>query len=59
MDEIAPIKERRVKNSNKPWFDKEIADSITIRENLKKKWIKSKSEIDKKNFIKPEIMLQK
>ena len=47
IDKVAPIKERRVKQSSREWFDGEIADEIKNRDKLFKKFKKSKLNIDK------------
>ena len=47
IDQIAPIKERRVKQNFKQWFDREIANEIKNRDRLYKKFKTSNIYIDK------------
>ena len=42
IDEIAPSKEIRIKNSNQDWLDREVADLIHVREKLFLKFKKAK-----------------
>ena len=37
IDNVAPIKEIRIKNNTQEWFDNEIAEAIKIREKYFKK----------------------
>ena len=48
IDEIAPSKEIRTKNSNQDWFDREVADLVHVPEKLFLKFKKSKRHIDEK-----------
>ena len=41
IDNIAPIKQSKVKNKSQEWFDGEIAEKITRRDKLFKKFKKS------------------
>ena len=41
FDNIAPIKEIRVKGNSKPWFDGSISKVINVRDKLKKKYKKT------------------
>ena len=50
INEIAPIKEIRVKSRTEEWFDGEVVESIKIRDKLFKKFKKSKSQNDKELF---------
>ena len=50
INQIAPIKDIRVKNRTEEWFDGEIAESIKIRDKLFKKYKKSKLHTDKEKF---------
>ena len=49
-DNVAPIKERRVKQNSQEWFDGEIADEIKNQDKLFKKFKKSKFHIDKDTY---------
>ena len=46
-DKVAPIKERLVKQNSQEWFDGEIANEIKKRDELFKKFKKSRLHIDK------------
>ena len=46
IDTLAPIKESRIKSDSQPWFDCEIAEKISIRDKLLKKYKKSRLHID-------------
>ena len=56
INEIAPCKEIRIKNSNQDRFDREVADLIHVREKLFLKFKKLKLHIDEeiyKNNLEP------
>ena len=53
VNEIAPSKEIRIKNSTQEWFDREIAELIHARE-----FKKSKLHIDEENYKKVEYQVQ-
>ena len=46
----APMRERRIKNHTQEWFDGDIAESISIRKKLLKKFKKSQLNIDHRLF---------
>ena len=50
IDKIAPLKEIRVKGNSKPWFDAKVIDRIQVRDKLRKKYNKTKLQIDYNNF---------
>ena len=51
IDDVAPIKRKRIKNNSQEWFDGEIAEKIAIRDkNLKK--FKNPDFISIERFIK-------
>ena len=50
IDEIAPIKEVRIKNDNQEWFDGEVLEKIRIRDKLFNKYKKSKLHVDKELY---------
>ena len=52
IDEIAPIKEVRVKSNSQDWFDAEINDEIERRDKLLAKFKKSRSHSDNENYKK-------
>ena len=58
VNEIAPSKEIRIKNSTQEWFDREIAELIHAREKLFIKFKKSKLHIDEENYKKVEYQVQ-
>ena len=49
-DKIATIKEIRIKNSSKDWFDEEILEQIEKRDKLFSKSEKSKQPSDSQNY---------
>ena len=50
IDNIAPIKEIRVKGNSKSWFDGNISERINVRDKLKKKYRKTGIQVDNENF---------
>ena len=52
IDEIAPIKEVRVKSYSQDWFDAEINEEIERRDKLLTKFKKSRSHSDNENYKK-------
>ena len=50
IDNIAPIKEIRVKGNSKPWFDGSISEAINVRNKFKKKYKKTTLPSDELNF---------
>ena len=50
INEIAPLKEIRVKNNNQEWFDREILEAIWSRDKLFKKFKKSKLQLDELSY---------
>ena len=50
-DNIAPIKEIRVKGNSKPWFDGSISEAINVRVKLKKKFKKKTLPSDELNYF--------
>ena len=50
INDIAPMKQSKVKNNSQEWYDGEIAETIAIRDKLFKKFKKSKLHIDKDLF---------
>ena len=63
INEIAPSKERRIKNNNQDWFDRQVADLIHVREKLFLDFKKSKFHIDeeicKKNRNQVQNLIEK
>ena len=47
IGKVTPIKEKRVKQNSQEWFDGEIANEIKKRDELFKKFKKSRLHIDK------------
>ena len=47
---VAPIKLRRIKQNSQEWFDGEVAEKISVRDKLFKKFKKSKLHIDKEIY---------
>ena len=59
IDNVAPIKEIRIKNNTQEWFDNEIAEAIKIREKYFKKFKKSNLQIDYNFYIEAKYNTQK
>ena len=58
IDEIAPIKEVRVKSNSQDWFDAEINEEIERRDKLLAKFKKSRSHSDNENYKKSRNKVQ-
>ena len=50
IDIVAPIKSRRIKQNSQEWLDGEVAEKISVRDKLFKKFKKSKLHIDKETY---------
>ena len=50
IDQVAPIKFRRIKQNPQEWFDGEVAEKISVGDKLFKKFKKSKLHIDKEIY---------
>ena len=50
IDKIAPMKEIRIRNSSKKWFDEEILEEIEKRDKLLAKFKKSRQPSDSQNY---------
>ena len=59
IDEIAPIKEVRVKSNSQDWFDAEINEEIERRDKLLTKFKKSRSHSDNENYKKSRNKVQR
>ena len=60
IDNIAPIKEIRVKGNSKSWlFDGDISERINVRDKLKKKYKKTGLQVDYENFKNTQNQVQK
>ena len=53
-----PSKERRIKNNNEDWFDRQVADLIHVREKLFLNFKKSKFHIDEEIYKKNRNQVQ-
>ena len=52
VDVIAPLKSMNIRSTKiQPWFDKDMVKLSHKRNTLYNKWYKSKSSIDRENFI--------
>ena len=49
MDNVAPIKEIRIKNNKQKWFDNEITEAMKTREKYFKKFKKLNLQIIPRN----------
>ena len=58
IDEIAPIKEVRVKSNSQDWFDAEINEEIETQDKLLAKFKKSTSHSDNENYKKTRNKVQ-
>ena len=52
ITEMAPNKEKRIKNNNQDWFAREVLDLIHVQEKLFLKFKKSKLHIDEEIYQK-------
>ena len=52
IDEIAPLKEIRIRNNTQEWMDEEVLEGIRIRDKLLSRFKRTKSHIDHVNFKK-------
>ena len=59
IEEIAPIKEVRVKSNSQDWFDAEINEEIERRDKLLAKFKKSRSHSDTENYKKSRNKVQR
>ena len=59
IDNIAPIKETRIKNNAQEWFDNEIAEAMKTREKHFKKFKKSNLQVDYNFYIEAKYSTQK
>ena len=51
VNNIAPLKTARIKNTSQEWFDGEVAEKIALRDRLFKKFKKSKLQIDRDIYV--------
>ena len=59
IDEIAPLKEIRLKNNSQDWFDAEINEEIERRDKSFAKFRKSKLHRDNENYKKARNKVQR
>ena len=52
VNEIAPMKDIRLKTNSKPWFDSDILEAIRVRDKLKKLFLRTKLHVDHERFKK-------
>ena len=50
LNDIAPLKEKRIKTNTQEWFDREIGDQMEIRNKLLKKFKASKLNVDEESY---------
>ena len=50
IDKLAPFKTKRVKGNSQEWFDREVLESIALRDKLFKKFKRSKLNVDKEIY---------
>ena len=58
INEIASSKQIRIKNNNRDWFDREVADLFHVREKLFLKFKKSKLNIGEEIYKKMRNQVQ-
>ena len=58
IDQIAPMKEIRVKNNSQDWFDAEIHEEIETQNKLLAKFKKSRKSTDHENYKKARNKVQ-
>ena len=59
VNNIAPLKTARIKDTSNEWFDREIAEKLSIREKLLKKLNPSRLSIDWKIYKEARNDVQK
>ena len=59
IDNVAPIKEIRIKNNTQEWFDNEIAKAIKTREKYSKKFKESNLQLNYDFYIEAKYNTQK
>ena len=59
IDNVAPVKEIRIKNNTQDWFNNEVAEAIKTREKYLKKFKKSDLQIDYNFYIEIKYNTQK
>ena len=59
IDSVAPIKEIRIKNNTKEWFNNEIKEAIKIRQKYFKKFKNSNLQIDYNFHLEAKYNTQK
>ena len=50
VNEVALMKDLRVKGNSKPWFDSDILETIRVRDKLKERFFKTKLHVDYERF---------
>ena len=48
----APLKKKYIRGNNSPFMNRTLSEEIMKRSRLRNKFLKSKSEADKKNYVK-------
>ena len=59
IDKLAPVKTERVKGNSQEWFDREVLESIALRDKLFKKFKRSKLNVDKEFYNKARNKLHR
>ena len=52
VNEIAPVKDIRVKGNSKPWFDSNIMKTIRLRSKLNERYLRANLYVDHKHLNK-------
>ena len=50
VNEIATMKDIRVKGNSKPWFDSNLMEAIWVRNKLKERFLRTKLHVDHERF---------
>ena len=50
IDKVAPVKNKRIKRNSEEWFDSEISEKLIIRDQLFKKYKKTRLHVDKEIY---------
>ena len=58
INQIAPLKEIRIKGNTQQWFDEEIMEEIRVRDKMFSKFKKSKLHVDNVNYKKARNHVQ-
>ena len=58
VNEIAPLKDIRVKGNTKPWFESDIIEAIRLRDKLKERFLRTRLHVDHEHFKEQRNLVQ-